>query len=66
MNPLAHEVVTAALEQAREALRTLPEDATPNLRASVVTTAVRALTAWKDLVGSEQVPQEQGEAESPA
>ena len=69
MNTLEYQVATLALEQAREALRTLPDDASPSQRSSVVTTAVRALTAYREASSAPPVPPvppEQEVPESPA
>ena len=66
MNTLEYQVATLALEQACEALRTLPDDASPSQRSSVVTTAVRALTASREAASGPPVPPEQEVPESPA
>lgn len=62
---LYEEVAQLALEQARIALRTMPEDAAPNYRANVITTAVRAITAWRELF-PDPIHPEHEEATSPA
>ena len=66
MSTLDQEVATLALEQAREALRTLGDDASPSQRSSVLTMAVRALPAYREAGSASSVPPEQGAPEGPA
>lgn len=48
MTTLEIEVSDEALRQARLALQSLPADATVSLRCNAITTAVRALSAYRD------------------
>ena len=66
MPTLCEEVADLALRQSALALIQLPDDATPSQRASVVTTAVRALTAYREAVPGPWIHPEQEAPESPA
>ncbi|MEM7627187.1 MAG: hypothetical protein AAF333_16440 [Planctomycetota bacterium] len=66
MNALVREVATLALEQSRDALRSITVDMKPYAREKLITAAVRALTAWQQAHDPDPVHPEQEEAESPA
>lgn len=59
MNPLAQEVADLALKSARDTLMLIPADAKLSAQINVITTAVRALTAWKSVQDDPPVPPEQ-------
>ncbi|MBL4700651.1 MAG: hypothetical protein JKX85_05270 [Phycisphaeraceae bacterium] len=48
MNELETIVARQALEQANLVLKSLPTDASVNMRCNAITTAVRALTVYRD------------------
>jgi hypothetical protein len=62
MNELESVVARKALEQANHVLDKLPSDASANLRCNAITTAVRALAAYRDIHQKDQ----QEEPSSPA
>lgn len=66
MNDLPQLVAEAALRHAFETMNRLPEDASISMRCNVVTTAVRALSAFYDAQPSGLVDLQQGASESPA
>ncbi len=49
MNELEAIVARQALEQSLHALKHVPADASVNLRCNVITTAVRALSAFREI-----------------
>ena len=49
MNDLEATVARQALEQADYVLKNIPVDASVNLRCNAITTAVRALAAYRDI-----------------
>lgn len=62
MNPLAQEVADLAIKEARDTLKAIPAEAKLSARVNVITTAVRALTAWQSVQGDPTVPPEQQES----
>lgn len=62
MNDLEAIVARKALEQANHVLDNLPSDASANLRCNAITTAVRALAAYREI----HQPNTQQDRSSPA